>query len=250
MSAASGIATFRDDGGFWKRFPPEDFANWKGLLQTVALEPKRMAEFLIAILEPIASATPNEAHRAIVELEQFKPVDVITQNIDRLHHEAGSSNVDEIHGNLFEIVSFPRNEEKSVLSKEEMRELVQNIKCAQSQAWTGPKLLKAISPLMGVSLRGGHRPNLVLFGDQLAEPDWTHAQESSQSCDLFLSVGTSQSVYPAAELPIIAKEAGARCLVIDPEVSGGDLWLPGSAEKLLPSLVAAAFPEEREGVGP
>ncbi|WP_417851814.1 SIR2 family NAD-dependent protein deacylase [Thalassoglobus sp.] len=250
ISTASGIATFRDDGGFWTRFPPEDFANWKGLLQTAILQPKRMAEFLVAVLEPIATASPNDAHRAIAKLERFKPVDVITQNIDRLHQDAGSRKVSEIHGNLFEVVSYPRQEECRELTKMDLLELVRNIKATQSEIWAGPKLLKAISPLMGASLQGTHRPNLVLFGDQLAEPDWGNAQDSVQRCDLFISVGTSQSGYPAAELPVRAKEAGSRCIVIDPEVGGvGDLWFAAPAEQVLPQLVSSAFPELTEEQG-
>ncbi len=248
MSAASGIATFRDEGGFWQRFPPEEFANWKGLIQTAVLQPKRFAEFLIAILEPIANAAPNKAHRAIAKLEQFKPVEVITQNIDRLHHEAGSNRVHEIHGNLFEIVKFPSNDSIEVLTRENLLEIVQKVEEARANSWTGPKLLKAVNPLLGGSFQGMHRPNLVLFGDQLAEPDWTDATHAVHSCDLVISVGTSQSVYPAASLPSDAHDHGAKVIVVDPESGGGDLWFAEKSETFLPHLLAEAFGEEEKGL--
>ena len=176
ISSASGIATFRDEDGFWSRFPPEDFANWKGLIQTALLQPKRLSEFLIAILEPIATAQPNDAHRAIVTLGKFRTVNVVTQNIDRLHQDAGSNIVFEIHGNLFEVLSYPSGKKTHTLTKADLADLINELNRAQLHTWSGPRLIKAISPMMGISTQGAHRPNLVLFGDQLAEPDWSSAQ--------------------------------------------------------------------------
>ena len=99
-SAESGVPTFRDDAGFWQEFAPEEFAHWKGLLATALVRPRRLAEFVYAVLGPIAAAEPNAGHRAIASLEKHANVTVVTQNIDGLHQEAGSRRVLEVHGSL------------------------------------------------------------------------------------------------------------------------------------------------------
>src|SRR5262249_44213642 len=106
VSAESGIPTFRDAGGLWQKFPPEQFASWAGLLRTALLDPARLAEFLAAVLEPVAVAKPNPGHHAIAALEKHVLTTVVTQNVDGLHQEAGSTRVREIHGTFFEIVTW------------------------------------------------------------------------------------------------------------------------------------------------
>lgn len=239
ISAASGIATFRDANGLWKRFPADEFANWKGLLQVAILQPKRLAEFLLAVLQPIAQATPNAAHQAIHRLVQMKPVAVITQNVDGLHQDAGEINVHEIHGNLLEIVTIPGNTLVKKLSRNDLQCVVDDLEKLLTQVWPGAQLLKTISPLLGTSHGTFHRPNLVLFGDQLAEPAWANAKNAVQSCDVLLAVGTSQSVYTEVSLIDEARSSGVKVVVIDPEVMNGDLWLSGTAEFLLPPLIDA-----------
>src|SRR5262245_58965645 len=104
VSAESGIPTFRDAEGFWQRFPPEQFAQWSGLFTMVFSETRRVAEFILNVVEPIAMAKPNAAHLAIAGLERHVPTIVVTQNIDGLHQAAGSKEVHEIHGSLWEVV--------------------------------------------------------------------------------------------------------------------------------------------------
>src|SRR5262249_13626560 len=96
ISAESGIPTFRDDGGFWQQFPPEHFATWRGLLNTAAFRPRQFAEFLHAVIAPIASSRPNAAHLAIAAAENSLDIQIVTQNIDGLHQDAGSMCVYEI----------------------------------------------------------------------------------------------------------------------------------------------------------
>jgi NAD-dependent deacetylase len=102
ISASSGIPTFRDRGGLWSEFTPARFATWPGLLISLVSTPKKVAQFLIGVLEPIVQAKPNAAHNAIHKLEEVKKVTIVTQNIDRIHQRAGSTNVVELHGTLFE----------------------------------------------------------------------------------------------------------------------------------------------------
>src|SRR5262245_13435638 len=97
VSAESGIPTFRDAEGLWERFPPEQFASIRGLVRTALTRPARFADFLYAVLEPVALAKPSPAHLAVAELDKRVPTVVVTQNIDGLHQEAGSSTVHEIH---------------------------------------------------------------------------------------------------------------------------------------------------------
>lgn len=85
VSKESGIPTFRDEGGFWREFPVDEFATWNGLLSKIVSEPQRLADFLLAVLEPIADAEPNAAHRAVADLDKHCQATVVTQNIDGLH---------------------------------------------------------------------------------------------------------------------------------------------------------------------
>ncbi|RIK65502.1 MAG: iron dicitrate transport regulator FecR [Planctomycetota bacterium] len=237
VSAESGIPTFRDEEGFWQRFPPEQFATWGGLTKTALREPARVAEFVIALVEPIAKAAPSRGHAAISELESFLDVKVITQNIDELHQEAGSSTVREIHGTLFDVVSA----EGRFLWRVSRRELIdtcERIRCAVSGVLKLPRMLLAARRIMGWSGRRVYRPGIVLFGESLREPDWSHAQLDAGNCDVMLIVGTSARVWPAAEMPVIAREAGAKLIAVDPvEDSGAELWLRGPAGEVLPELI-------------
>jgi NAD-dependent deacetylase len=241
VSAESGIATFRDEGGFWNEFPPDEFATMPGLMKVAATHPRRLAEFLLAVLEPVARATPNPAHRAIAELEKYTGVTVVTQNVDGLHQEAGSTIVHEIHGTLFEVVSgsgrFVR-----LISRREMLEVVEKLRRALDGWLVLPRLISAVSPIIGLGPTVVHRPKIVLFGEAMAEPAWTLALQAARRCDVMLVVGTSGMVHPAATLPSEARSAGARVIVIGPEPGLGDLWLYGRAGKVLPDLLCGAFP--------
>lgn len=241
VSAESGIPTFRDDSGLWQRYPPEQFACWDGLLRTALVQPRQVADFLVAVIEPIASAQPNPGHRAIAELERHVPVTVITQNVDGLHQEAGSTTVREVHGSFFEVVTLS-GRFVQLLSRRDLQDIVARVRSAQA----GPlKLLRlglALRPLIRLGPTSIQRPKIVLFGEAMAEPDWSNAQRDSDECDVMLVVGTSGLVWPAAMLPIDAKRRGARIIDIDPGEAGqGDLWLRGPAAGVLPMLLQAAF---------
>jgi NAD-dependent deacetylase len=240
VSAESGIPTFRDDEGFWQRFPVEEFATWKGLVDTALHRPRRLAEFLHAVIQPIAVARPNAGHQAIAELEQHVGVTVVTQNIDRLHQEAGSTIVHEVHGSLFEVVTR-RGPFLRLLSRRDLVRIAEALDRARQGRIVLPRVLRAIRPLAGLGLGGLHLPRVVLFGDALAEPAWTHALEAAHRCDCLIQVGTSGMVLPAAMIPLEAKASGARVITIDPSSGEGDVWLPGMAAAILPQLVQMAF---------
>lgn len=241
VSAESGIPTFRDDGGFWTEFPPEIYATWKGILRAAAKEPRRLAAFVHAVIAPIAAAEPNAGHHAIAEIGRHKPVTVITQNIDRLHQLAGSTRVLEIHGSMYEVVSLNGQKTKRTLTQSQLKRIAERLRRAKYGALSLARLLVAIRPIAGIGVTGAHRPNLVLFGDSLAEPDWSDALKAAKECDCLLTVGTSGLVLPAALIPAYAKDAGANVTTIDPGEGGGDIWLRGTAGDVLPRLVERAF---------
>jgi NAD-dependent deacetylase len=240
VSAESGIPTFRDDDGFWRQFPVEEFATWKGLVGTAIRQPRRLAEFIHAVLQPIAVAKPNAGHRAIAGLEKHVSVTVVTQNVDNLHQEAGSTIVHEVHGSLFEVATR-RGRFVRLLSRRELLRVADRLDRARRGWLVLLRVLLAVRPLAGVGLRGLHLPRIVLFGDAMAEPAWTKALEAARRCDCLIQVGTSGTVLPAAMLPMEAKSAGAKVITIDPNSGEGDVRLQETAATMLPRLVGAAF---------
>lgn len=247
ISAESGVPTFRDTDGFWRRFPPEQFATWPGLVRNATKQPRLLVEFVHHVIEPIASAKPNAAHRAVAKLAEYVSTAVITQNVDGLHQDAGSSEVHEIHGSLLEFRHVLNSRIKHRHSRADLANLAARLhQCALRKtsllglgAYVGSRYL--------FGWRGPYRPNLVLFGDRLAEPAWARSCQLVEECDVLLTIGTSGEVYPAAELPSQALAAGATVISIDPRPSVG-CWLKGEAGTVLPSLVHDAFdPTEKAG---
>jgi NAD-dependent deacetylase len=240
VSAESGIPTFRDESGFWQRFPPEEFACWSGLMKTAVLHANRFIEFLLAVIEPIAAAVPNPAHRAIAELEKHRKTTVITQNVDGLHQEASSSQVREIHGSFLQVVTV-HGKPVRTLTRSDLRRIVEQLHRVYDGSLPFLRLPGALKGLVNL-LPPMERPHIVLFGEEMAEPDWTHAQADVGDCDVMLVVGASGMVYPAAALPRWAKQAGATVVVIDPNPpDDANVWLQGRAGEVLPKLVDAAF---------
>jgi NAD-dependent deacetylase len=240
VSAESGIPTFRDDDGFWREFPPDYFATWNGLMKTAILRPRRLAAFLQAVIGPIAKAKPNAAHVAVAAAEQHVPITVVTQNIDGLHQEAGSSRVHEIHGSLLEITTYPSRRKLSV-KRPELEAICSPLEKACLSSLVVPRIMLALRQIAGVGLHGIRYPNLVLFGDSLAEPAWTSALRAVQKTDCFIQVGCSGLVWPAAMLPNMARAAGARIININPSKVEGDIWLQGTAAEVVPELFTEAF---------
>ncbi|MBM4074907.1 MAG: iron dicitrate transport regulator FecR, partial [Planctomycetes bacterium] len=201
ISVESGIPTFRDAEGFWQRFPPEKYATWSGLAQTALSNPRSVADFLLNVIEPIALAEANAGHHAVVELQNRIRTTIVTQNIDGLHQAAGATDVWEIHGSLLEVVDtssgqlVKRFERKELIEiSATLRKFVENKSSLISFVWE----LQKQYPF---SVMSRNRPNLVLFGDDMAEPAWTKSCQAVDECDVLLTVGTSGLVYPAASLP-------------------------------------------------
>lgn len=188
-SAESGVPTFRDPGGLWQQFKPEELANMDAFLRN----PTLVQGWYAHRREIVEKVMPNPGHLALAELEMWitdrgGSFSLITQNVDNLHQRAGSRNVIELHGNLTRnyCVNCGRDateEDLAAFSKDG------ELRC--------PKCDDLI------------RPNVVWFGEMLPPEAIENATYASEKSDVFLSIGTSAVVYPAAGLPLIARQSGA-----------------------------------------
>jgi NAD-dependent deacetylase len=242
ISAESGIPTFRDRDGLWAHYPPERFATLPGLAQVAEEDPLALAGFFHALLAPVVQANPNPGHNAVARLEAFFDVTVITQNVDNLHQEAGSSAVYEVHGTLYR-VDLATGKTLKHLSKEMLAQMVRRIANFIDAPPPGKDLRTALGailkPYLDMKTGFGHRPGIVLFGEPPNEPDWSESQQAAEACDLMLLVGTSGEVFPANLLPERVRQRGRPVIGVGPESGRADIWLLGKAGEILPELVAA-----------
>lgn len=209
VSAESGIATFRDPGGVWERFDPAEVGTAAGIASLLRSGPARLYGFLREVLDSVLRAEPNGGHRALAALEEIRRLQaVITQNVDDLHQSAGSSKVVELHGNVLRL----RCIECGHGEKLDRHSLAARLE----RAFGGDLGLKAILDRLPRCERCGEfvRLDVVLFGESVQDLD--HAYDLAESADLMLVVGTSGTVYPAAELPEVCRQAGGRIIVVNP----------------------------------
>lgn len=217
VSAESGVPTFRDaQTGLWSKFKPEELATPAAFRRN----PKLVWEWYAWRRELVAKAQPNPAHVALVELERrFSGFTLITQNVDGLHQRAGSRRVIELHGNISRTKCFEDD---------------QPVERWEDNGDVPPKC-----PRCGGLLR----PDVVWFDEAMPDEAMSHASRASRLCDVFLCVGTSAMVYPAAALPLEALEAGAVVVEINPHSTPltprVDFALAGSAGEVLRVLEGA-----------
>jgi NAD-dependent deacetylase len=227
ISKESGIPTFRDANGIWKDYNPLFWGTKTGLLANFTFNVKKFAKFFIAVVEPIAQALPNEGHLAIKNLETHKEVLIFTQNIDNLHQDSGSTNVNEVHGNIFEIVSKDQVIQK--LNKEQFNNYLSKLKLAK----TKKEIREVFKNILDFKNRV--RPNIVLFNEGINQNAYGNAINFANKCDCLIIVGTSLSVYPAAN--IANKVSKAKIINIGYDSINGVLNLKGNASKILPLLI-------------
>lgn len=239
VSAESGMDTFRDQGGLWARFPPDRFGTFRGLMTALVRQPRQLCAFVRAVLEPLAHAQPNPAHHAVAALEALADVTVVTQNIDGLHQDAGSRVVHEVHGSVLEVVDG-RGRHLRTLTRAQLVDMAAALAAVESGNAPLLSVVPAVAPLIGMGGRGAFwRPNLVLFGERMAEPAWTASLEAAAQCDAMLVVGTSASVYPAASLPQLAVQRGVPVVGVGPVRELSIPWLTEKASAGLPALLSA-----------
>ncbi|MCL6450144.1 MAG: NAD-dependent deacylase [Acetobacteraceae bacterium] len=236
-STESGLPDFRSPQGLWRGFDPFQVAS----IWALRRDPGAFFAFYRERLSRLGGARPNAAHRALARLEALGRLRaVVTQNVDGLHQAAGSRRVIELHGNLRQAscLGCPRLFPISVLEY-------------QLQRPSGPGELPACPACGGVL-----RPNVVLFGEPLPEAALREAAREASGCDLFLVVGSSLQVWPAAGLPLQALASGARLAIVNQEPTPLDgaacLVVRGQAGEVLEEAVAEVegLPSRGQGRGP
>jgi len=214
VSAESGVPTFREaQTGLWEKFDPQQLAT----PEAFQIDPALIWRWYRWRRELVARAEPNPGHLALVELAALVPkLTLITQNVDGLHQRAGSSNVIEFHGNLFANRCFV---EGCVVTDADMSTDV------------------PLCPACGGMLR----PGVVWFGEAIPGDALQAADTAASSCDVFLSIGTSSLVWPAAGLAEIARQQGANVIEINldatPLTDSSHFALSGKSGVVLPELV-------------
>jgi NAD-dependent deacetylase len=218
-SAESGIPTFRDPDGLWEQFEPQELANVEAFLDN----PSLVQGWYAHRRQLTQDAEPNPAHHALARFEQcIEGFTLVTQNVDNLHQRAGSTNVVELHGNI------TRN---------------YCIDCERPASDAELESLADGEPALCPNCGGYIRPDVVWFGEMLPQDAIQHAHEAATQADVFLSVGTSAVVHPAAGLPLTAKEHGAYLVEVNVDAtaitSAADEVLRGKAGRILPPLAEA-----------
>lgn len=225
VSAESGIPTFREaQTGIWAKFSAQELAT----PQAFANDPERVWQWYAMRRAMIRAAQPNAAHQALVTLaSRVAHCTLITQNVDDLHERAGSTDMVRLHGSIM------------------------HIRCSAGCEGSVPAPLEEVNAVPRCPTCGAKmRPDVVWFGEPLPMKTFEAARDAAIACDVFLSVGTSNLVEPAASLPWISATHGATVIVVNPTMEGqkrGPSILPieGPAGVMLPRLVAEAYAGRR-----
>lgn len=214
ISAESGLATFRSSNGLWNNHPVEDVAT----IEAFQRNPAYVHDFYNELKPEILKAVPNPAHLALTRLQKEYPakVSIITQNVDTLHEKAGSDNIFHIHGQINQAVC---------------------LNCGHILESWGDVDTETVCPQCQVG--GMMKPNIVFFGEELLYMD--KVEERLRHCDLFISIGTSGVVFPAAGFVQTAKYAGADTYEFNLESTSNNFFfdrhIMGKAGETVPAFV-------------
>ena len=220
ISAENGLPAFRDpQDGLWSRFRPQDLANAAAFRK----DPKLVWDWYAWRRRAAMAVQPNAGHIALARMEALVPkLTLITQNIDGLHARAGSRKLLELHGNLLRSKCL---EENIVMEP------------AEGDEESPPRCSRCGAPL---------RPDVVWFGEGLPDPALDAALQATTAAEVFFAVGTAGATNPAAELPLLAVQAGAMVVEINPEPTGLSAQvhasLRGQAAAMLSRLVMVTWP--------
>ena len=213
ISQESGIPTFRGKDGYWRKYDPMKLASIDAFYD----DPKLVWEWYDDRRKNILDVKPNEGHFAISQMEEFKDVVILTQNIDGLHQRSGSTNVLELHGSIIRI--------KCTVC-DFLDNITENFESLPPKCKCGSML----------------RPDVVWFGEPLPQNIWQSAIKEASICDVMIIVGTSLVVSPANTLPVYAKQNGAILIEVNPEktVMSNDMTLSIQATSVgvLPKMLS------------
>lgn len=221
ISTPSGIPDFRSaNSGIWEQFDPFEVAS----LTAFRYNPVRFYEWMRTLALGIHTARPNPAHYGLAQLEEAGFIQtIITQNVDRLHHRAGSKNVLEVHGSMGSLTCT-----RCYLNVSSQGYLE-----AYLEHNTIPRCPRCDSIL---------KPDLVLMGEQLPAKTWLKAQEACKKCDLMIVAGSSLEVLPVAGLPMRALENGAHLILLNHSSTyldvRADVVLHEDVAEMIPRIVA------------
>ena len=217
ISVESGIPPFRGKGGLWEKYDPMEVAHIDAFLQN----PTKVWNLLFKDMkEVLDKAEPNDSHKGLAKLEKFGILKtIITQNVDGLHQMAGNTDVIEFHGNM----------------------AWQKCMDCHKRYETHSIDISQIPPRC--SCDGILRPEAVLFGEMIPQDALWRSKQVAKDCDVMLVIGTSAIVHPAAEMPVIAKESGAKVIEINPERtlftgSISDYLISGTAGDVMNRIIA------------
>ncbi|MFQ5831658.1 MAG: NAD-dependent protein deacylase [Candidatus Thorarchaeota archaeon] len=218
ISVDSGIPDFRSEGGLWERYDPHEYATYESFLR----DPSRFWTMGQELAEVLLKAKPNEAHLQLAKLEkEGRLLAIITQNIDNLHQAAGNTHVVELHGNYLRAYCMDCNTE--YIGEEIHRRVV--------RGEIPPRCDKC---------EGVLKSEAVLFGEPMPEGPMAEAVRLCNETDLMLVIGTSLTIYPAAYLPQLAKNSGAKVILVNLEGMNrngvADIVLRGPASDLVPKI--------------
>lgn len=220
ISAESGVPTFRGRGGaaVWRGIPFEQLSSAQMVEQDLPL----VWEWFDYRRALVGECEPNPAHQVLATVQQsgrFNDFFLVTQNIDGLHQAAGANDVIELHGSIWQAHCL------SCKKGQSLREIPEDERPPEC-----PECFDSM------------RPDVILFGEAMPMQAVYEAQEKAENCDVCIVVGTSALVYPAAELPLIAKQSGATIIEINPEETqiseAADISLRGKAAEILPLIFA------------
>lgn len=216
VSQESGVATFRDSNGLWENHRIQDVATPEAYLRN----PQLVQDFYNARRRQVVTVHPNKAHQALVHLEQQWKGEflLVTQNVDDLHDRAGSKNLIHMHGEILK---------------------VRCTKCRH--IWHHANDVAIDMSCISCDAKGSVRPHIVWFGEMPLEMD--HIDQALSGCDLFIAVGTSGEVYPAAGFMQQARMAGAQTLELNLQSTGRSSHfhqgIYGPAGTVVPEVVHA-----------
>jgi NAD-dependent deacetylase len=215
ISVESGIPDFRGAGGLWEKYNPSEYAT----IEAFHANPQKVWMMLKEMGSLLESSRPNPAHLALAELEEMGHVrSIITQNIDNLHQDAGNKRVIEFHGSHRKLVCLSCGR---LYGREEVD-------------------LEVLPPRCRCT--GALKPNVVFFGEPIPWGAHLQAQQEAKDCEVMLVIGTSAVVFPACDLPAMAKQKGATIIEVNLEETPltryiSDWILIGPASSILQSVL-------------
>jgi NAD-dependent deacetylase len=226
--AARSAAEKDEPAPFWEKYDPTELASPQGFLK----KPELVWQWYDWRRRLVEGVEPNAGHLALAQIEKLiapRPFTLITQNVDRLHHRAGSQNILELHGNIISFRCFDHGHQASEVPYKLSEPPICNADSGSASSSSCSSKL---------------RPNVVWFGEQLAPTTLAASMQAARQCDLFIVIGTSALVQPAISLPYVAEGNGAKLVEINiertPLSDHVDIFLSGKSGSILPSIVDLA----------